>query len=157
VDDASAASRELHSGAGRGAVGSESGRRLKCARASGRRPWRRSAEAASARVTGRSGSRAARARDSAARKEGRGRATDARCVWKVCGLKAGAAAAGEGEGGGRRGRAETERGSAAVARQGRKVEGRGAIVAALQQARRTRSLYTTAPAPPGPPTYLKSV
>lgn len=133
MDDARAASRELHSGAGRG-VGSESGRRLKCARASGRRPWRRSAEAASARVTGRSGSRAARARESAARREGRCRATDARCVWKAGRLKAGAAVAGEGEGegGGGRGWAETERGRAAAARRGSKVEGCGAIVAASE-------------------------
>ena len=115
ADDASAASRELHSGAGRGAVGSESGRWLKCARASGRRPWRRSAEAASARVTGSSGSRAARARESAARREGRCGATDASCVWKACGVKAGTAVVGEGEGGGRRGRAETEREHAAAA------------------------------------------
>lgn len=92
MDDASAERRELHSGTGKGAVGSESGRRMKCARASGRRPWRRSAEAASARVTGRSGSRAARARERAARREGRCDATDARCVWKAGGLKAGAAA-----------------------------------------------------------------
>lgn len=67
-DDARAASRELQSGAGSAA---ESGRRPKCARASERRPWRRSADAARARVAGRSGSLAVRARESAARREGR--------------------------------------------------------------------------------------
>lgn len=137
-DDARAASRELQSGAGSAA---ESGRRPKCARASERRPWRRSADAARARVAGRSGSLAVRARESAARREGRvvgwwareGAASDARCAWKACGVEVGAAAGGECGGWGppEMARAAARRGR----RRKREAEDGGAMAAAGEGSR----------------------
>lgn len=137
-EDASAASSELQSGAGRAA---ESGTRPKCARASGRRPCRSSAEAARTRVAGRSGSPAARARESAARMERRvagwaareGAASDARCAWKACGVEVGAAAWGDGGGWPEMPRAAASRGGR---RRKREVAGGGAMVSAREKGAR---------------------